>query len=214
MAYSTVIILISNSISLICIWLFFKLRKKPLTTEIQLYKCSIKKVLIVSLFGCSYCFISSLVLGMLPFPESMMESFQMSHDTLSLGNPFVNFISVAILGPVVEEVFFKGLIYTRLKEGMPTIVAAILSAIMFGVMHGEIIWILHAFIVGLVFVWIFEKTKSLWPCIVIHIVNNSISQLTENMPEASATVEWLILAISIVLMVGSVIYFRRVEREA
>lgn len=213
MAYSTVIILISNSISLICVWVLFKLRKKSLTTEIQLYKCSIKKVLIVTLFGCGYSFVSSWALGMIPFPESMMESFKMSHDTLSLGNPIVNFISVGILGPIVEEVFFRGLIYTRLKEGMSTIVAAILSAIMFGVMHGEIIWMLHAFVVGLVFVWVFEKTKSLLPCIVIHVVNNSISQLTENMPETSAAVEWLILAISIVLVVSSVICLGGLEKK-
>lgn len=213
MGYTTVVLLISNAISLIFIWLFFKVRKKRFTTELQLYKCSVKQMVTVALFGFGYSIVSSWILGMIPFPESMIESFEISHDALSLGNPFVNFMSVAILGPVVEEVFFRGLIYTRLKTGMPTVVAGILSAIIFGVMHGEIIWMLHAFVVGLVFVWVFEKTKSLLPCIVIHVVNNSISQLTENIPEISATAGWLILAISTVLLVGSVICLGKLEQQ-
>lgn len=206
LGYTTIITMLSNALSLIFILLFFRIRKTKLFAEVQLHRCSMKQILAVGLFGISFSYFFGWVIEIIPFPESLMDSFVASHDTLSMGNPFVNFISVAILAPIVEEVFFRGLIYTRLKAGMNIIVAAILSAIMFGVMHGEIIWILYAFVVGIMLVWVFETTNSLLPCIVIHIANNSLSQLTENMPDNSVGMEYVILIVSLIVLVVSTIW--------
>jgi len=211
MGYTTIITLLSNALSLIFILLFFRIRKKKLFAEVQLHKCSVKQILAVGLFGISFSYFSGWLIEIIPFPESMMDSFIASHDMLSMGNPFVNFISVAILAPIVEEVFFRGLIYTRLKAGMNMVVATILSAIMFGVMHGEIIWILYAFVVGIMLVWVFETTNSLLPCIVIHIANNSLSQLTENMPDNSVGMEYVILTVSLVVLVISTIWMIKIS---
>lgn len=87
---------------------------------------------------------------------------------------------------------------------MPTVIAAIFSAVIFGIMHGEIIWMLYTFAVGLMLVWVFEKTKSLLACIVVHAANNGLSQLTENIPENSVAMEYVILIVSLVILVVAV----------
>ena len=204
--YTTVILLISNVLSLVLVWLFFVIRKKRFTSEIQLHKCKAKQLLPVAVLGLGFAFGLNWMVEIIPFPESMMESFMTSHDTLSVGNPIINFISVAILTPIVEEVFFRGLIYTRLKSGMPTVIAAILSAALFGLMHGEIVWMIFAFGVGLVLVWVFERTQSLWGCIVVHAVNNGLSQLAESEINLPIGVEWILGVISVVLFVASAVY--------
>lgn len=206
MGYTTIITLLSNVLSLIFILLFFRIRKKKLFAEVQLHKCNIKHLLAVALLGLGFSNVLSWVIAIIPFPESLVESFTTSHDALSIGNPIINFISLVVLTPIVEEVFFRGLIYTRLKSGLPTVIAAIFSAVIFGVMHGEIIWMLYTFAVGLMLVWVFEKTKSLLACIVVHAANNGLSQLTENMPENSVAMEYIILIVSLIILVASTLY--------
>ena len=213
MGYTTIIVLVSNALSLLIIWFVFKIRKKRLLAEVQLHKCNIKHLVAVALLGLGFSNVWSWIIEIIPFPESLVESFTTSHAALSIGNPIINFISVVVLTPIVEEVFFRGLIYTRLKSGMPTVMAAIFSAVIFGVMHGEIIWMLYTFAVGLMLVWVFEKTKSLLACIVVHVVNNGLSQLTENTPQNSTAMEYIILIVSLIILVASTIYIIKTSNK-
>ena len=206
LSYTTVILLISNGLTLLFIWLFFKIREKSIVKEIGLRKCNWKLVLAAVVFGIGFTFGLSGLMEMIPFPDSLVESFTSSHDTLSTGNPIIGFVSVAIFAPVVEEVFFRGLIYTRLKQGMPKVVAAVISALMFGVMHGEVIWILYAFVVGLMLVWVFEKTNSLLACIMVHAANNGLTQLTENAPELPDGLSLAITVVSVIAVIVALVY--------
>lgn len=211
--YTTLITLISNILALAIIWLFFKIRKKKLSGEIQLNKCPVKSVLAAGLFGIGFGVVLNVLISIIPFSESMQNSFTDSYSALSAGNAVISFISVAILAPIVEEVFFRGLIYTRLKSGMNKIAAAVISSLLFGVMHGEIIWMLIGFMSGLALVWIFEKTRSLLGCIAVHIANNTLSQLTAGIEEIPDWASYTILGIAVILLIGTIIYFGSRKNE-
>lgn len=207
-AYATLIALITNALSLILIWLFFKLRKKKLFIEIGLHKCNFKLLLVTAVFGVSFSNIASVIVQMLPFPESMVKSFTESHAVLNEGNPIIGFIAVVFLAPITEEVFFRGLIYTRLKRGIHIIPAAIISSLLFGALHGEVIWIMITFLMGLMLVWVFERTKSLLPCIAVHALNNALAQITSYLADDSGIVEIIILGVCVFLLICSVVYIR------
>lgn len=211
--YTTFITLISNILALAIIWLFFKIRKKKLSGEIQLNKCPVKSVLAAGLFGIGFGVVLGALISIIPFSESMQNSFTDSYSALSAGNAVISIISVAILAPIVEEVFFRGLIYTRLKSGMNKITAAVISSLLFGVMHGEIIWMLIGFMSGLALVWIFEKTRSLLGCITVHIANNTLSQLEAGITEISDWASYTILGIAVILLIGTIIYFGSRKNE-
>lgn len=211
--YTTFITLISNILALAIIWLFFKIRKKKLSGEIQLNKCPVKSVLAAGLFGIGFGVVLGALISIIPFSESMQNSFTDSYSALSAGNAVISIISVAILAPIVEEVFFRGLIYTRLKSGMNKIAAAVISSLLFGVMHGEIIWMLIGFMSGLALVWIFEKTRSLLGCITVHIANNTLSQLTAGIEEIPDWASYTILGIAVILLIGTIIYFGSRKNE-
>lgn len=206
LGYTTILLLISNALTLLFIWLFFRIREKSIVKEIELRKCNWKLVLATVIFGVGFTFGMSWTVEIIPFPENLVESFTSSHNSLSAGNPIIDFISVAIFAPLVEEVFFRGLIYTRLKQGMPKVVAAVISALVFGVMHGEVIWMLYAFVVGLMLVWVFERTNSLLACIMVHAANNGLAQLTENAPELPDGLALVIMVASVAAVVVSAVY--------
>ncbi|MFH1715598.1 MAG: CPBP family intramembrane glutamic endopeptidase [Elusimicrobiota bacterium] len=90
----------------------------------------------------------------------------------------VNILSLiifsCIVGPVTEEIFFRGMIYPFLRKRSGIVLAAILSSLCFALMHFNIIIAPIIFITGLLFVYLYEKSGSLAPGIFIHILHNTV----------------------------------------
>ena len=84
---------------------------------------------------------------------------------------------IAILAPISEELFFRGMVYSGLRLRFSLWPAAILSGIIFGLPHaltGPLAAVVLAGL-GVALAWLYERTGSLWPCIFIHVINNSIA---------------------------------------
>ena len=84
------------------------------------------------------------------------------------------FISVVILPPIVEEMFFRGVIHNTLRQRFGFWITTLVSSAIFGVVHIAPIAILHAFIMGVFLAWVYERYDSLWPPILIHIIRNGM----------------------------------------
>ena len=85
-------------------------------------------------------------------------------------------IYACILGPIMEEVMFRGFLLKRARLfGDRT--AVIYTAVMFGLMHGNISQCLYATAIGLVFGYVAVKTNSIRYTILLHISVNSFSTL-------------------------------------
>lgn len=202
-------ILFADSVAVLFVWLFFLIRKKKIFHEIGLTKCSGKNIIAAVLFGAGISIVLGFVTDLLPFSEQMQESFQQNQAMLPSENTWINLLAIAFVGPIAEEVFFRGLVYTRLKAGMPVIVAAIISSALFGIVHGGLIWFVTAFLAGLALVWVFETTKSLYASIAVHIANNTVAQLTQSLSDTSDWISYLILAVCFVLFAGSAVYLAK-----
>ena len=81
---------------------------------------------------------------------------------------------VVILGPIVEEAFFRGFAYNAIKRKWGTSKAALLTAVVFAGLHGTLIGFLPIMALGLLLVYMYEKTGSLVSSITIHILHNGI----------------------------------------
>jgi membrane protease YdiL (CAAX protease family) len=82
-----------------------------------------------------------------------------------------------IAAPFAEELYFRGVIYRWLRDNFGPWIAAPTSALVFGALHGDIAIAGASFVIGLVLAWFYERTRSLWPSVLIHIANNSIKLL-------------------------------------
>jgi membrane protease YdiL (CAAX protease family) len=77
--------------------------------------------------------------------------------------------------PMAEELVFRGLVYRWLRVRWGVAPSAALSAVLFGVVHGQLEVGVGAFLVGIVLALAYERSQSLWPPIIIHAVQNSVS---------------------------------------
>ena len=84
------------------------------------------------------------------------------------------FITSLIIAPIYEELIFRGLIYDDTKKLFNVKIAALVSSILFGLMHfnGGYSQVIKAIISGLLSAYCYEKTKSLYACILLHSLNN------------------------------------------
>lgn len=96
---------------------------------------------------------------------------------LSLIDLICLLIIVAIIGPVIEEMVFRGLVfkYVRLKRGLGS--ALFLSSLAFAATHFIPVLIPVFFVMGYAFGVVAEGTKSLYPAIAIHAFNNALSTM-------------------------------------
>ena len=84
------------------------------------------------------------------------------------------FIQIAILPAIFEELFVrKGVFGILRKKG--AIFAVIVSALVFATIHMNISQFIFAFLVGIVFGIVREKTGKLYPTMILHFLNNGIA---------------------------------------
>lgn len=80
---------------------------------------------------------------------------------------------VGVFIPVLEEVAFRGVFYDWLARRLPWSVAVAMVSITFGLIHGFEL-ALPIMFVGVVLSWLRRRYQSLWPCILLHSLNNSL----------------------------------------
>lgn len=95
----------------------------------------------------------------------------LSVESKTLIENIVNIIAVSVIPPLVEEFLFRGIVLGKLRI-FGDAFALFLSSALFAIMHGNIVQIPFAFIVGLALAFLTIKTNSLLPAIVVHFIVN------------------------------------------
>ncbi len=86
----------------------------------------------------------------------------------------LQFITVALVPAFCEEFLFRGAILTNLLPfGRTT--AILVSSLLFAMMHQNAEQILYAFAAGILLGVIYERSGSIWSCVLLHLFNNFVS---------------------------------------
>ncbi len=80
-----------------------------------------------------------------------------------------------IVAPITEECCFRGFVYTILKRWSAPVIAAVFSALLFSVVHGSLAQAVPLFIFGLVQCVAYEKARSLWLPVAVHMIFNGLN---------------------------------------
>ncbi len=86
-------------------------------------------------------------------------------------------LTAVIAAPVMEEILFRGIIEDGFLKQYSPARSIVWSAVIFGVIHLIPAQALNACFLGLAFGWLYYRTRSLWLCMFLHFVNNSLSSL-------------------------------------
>lgn len=81
----------------------------------------------------------------------------------------------AIIAPILEEIIFRKIIFGSLYKRTNFFIAAVLSALLFGIIHSEPIHLLIYTSMGFVFAYLYVKTKRIIVPIIVHMTLNTIS---------------------------------------
>lgn len=81
---------------------------------------------------------------------------------------------VCIAAPIVEETVFRGVIYRWLRGVLPLGYAMALSAAVFAVAHAISVLFLPLMGLGILLAWIYERSRSLWPGVLVHALFNLV----------------------------------------
>jgi membrane protease YdiL (CAAX protease family) len=84
-------------------------------------------------------------------------------------------IFVIGVAPFVEEFFFRGFLYQSFRNEIGVWPAALISGMIFGGIHFKPEYFVPLSALGILLAWLFEKTGSLWPCIAVHALNNTLA---------------------------------------
>ena len=152
------------------------------------------------LAGISAIFISDTISKMTDFMPNWLES-----TFTNMEGTWMGVLAIAIVGPILEEMLFRGAITSVLLKAYTPKKAIIYSALIFGIFHINPAQILTAFLLGLLLAWLFYTTRSLIPGILIHILNNGLSvYFTRTYPEADTLADlmgWMPYGICLILAI-------------
>jgi uncharacterized protein len=92
-----------------------------------------------------------------------------------LTTPWPFFLTVTIVAPVVEETFFRGFVFAGLRARYHWAWAAVMSSALFAAAHLELTFFIPAFLLGFLFAFLYQKSNSVWPGMILHFVLNALA---------------------------------------
>lgn len=128
--------------------------------------------------GFGTCIILMLVVGLAAqiFPGAFV-NYQKLMENLDVSTSALTVYYVMLLGPVAEELIFRGVILDRLRPAFPFWIANVIQAALFGIFHMNLIQGLYAFALGTILGMVAEVAGTVAASMITHIIFNSTSTL-------------------------------------
>jgi hypothetical protein len=172
-AYSVGIIAIQGLAMLVAVWAAGLLRRRYTWADIGLTRPS--RGWIAASVGLFFALRAAVILVAALLAQLGITSMQpqaIAPEGFTWVGAIGMLVFAGVVVPVAEEIFFRGVLYRWLRDKWGVAVGAIVSGLVFGIAHLEPATAIPAAIMGVTLALVFEKSKSLWPSILIHILNN------------------------------------------
>ena len=148
----------------------------------------ILKLAAVILLAYSASAFFNIVLGLIPW-QQWFEQKVTPDETVYYAIPlWARMICYEMIAPIAEELLFRQVLYTRIKKIVPVWIAVLVSALFFGIYHGNLVQGLYAFIMGALLALVYEWTKSFAAPVLFHMVANHVSDICYEVEEVGNVV--------------------------
>lgn len=91
-----------------------------------------------------------------------------------LSSPWWLLVAGIVVAPVVEEIFFRGFVFAGLAKRYGWRAAAVGSSILFALIHFQPLAMPSIFVLGLVFAYLYYRSRSIWPAVLMHVATNAL----------------------------------------
>lgn len=171
--------ILRSTIIYICIFIpviVYSVKKGEFTTAAFGFKrIKISTIFLTILLAivCSPMYMFANVLSQLVVPNVLVQNL----DNIIGNNAGASFIAVALMAPICEEIICRGFFHNRLSKVLPFGVAAVVSGIMFGLLHLNLNQFCYALVLGVVFAYVNRASGSIFTSMIIHMAINGSNML-------------------------------------
>ncbi|MCD8301050.1 MAG: CPBP family intramembrane metalloprotease [Clostridiales bacterium] len=137
---------------------------------------SFHTIMSILFLGIGLQYVTTLVANVTAyFKPDWLSAYQKLVSNAGYGNPTVTIVIYSIVvAPILEETIFRGLIFRYARIAFPFWIANIWQALLFGVMHGNFLQGIYAFVMGLILGFIAHRGRGIKYSIPVHIIFNVI----------------------------------------
>lgn len=174
--------LISYTLSMIAtIWYAARLSKKeqPASFELGFNKIQLWLIPVLIITTVALTVGLERVSTIVPMPDSIAKFFE---DLFK--NDIFSILMISVAAPILEETLCRGIVLKGLLQNYPPRQAILYSALFFALIHLNPWQSLPAFFAGLFLGWVYYKTRSVIPGIIVHAVSNTTFVLFMFLPKA------------------------------
>jgi membrane protease YdiL (CAAX protease family) len=179
---------------------------------------------VIVLFAVGYPLVVQVAMAthyILPMPEFLAQLFEELLGTQ--GQALAALVLLTIIAPLAEEFICRGWLMPALLERWTSAGAVTFTALIFGLIHLNPWQFFYAFYLGAWLGWVYVRTRSIWPCVAGHAVNNGLAWLaslldpgTGETPESNVEspefVPWPIVMLSLAAVTICAVWLWRVTR--
>ena len=91
----------------------------------------------------------------------------------------VGLLLYGVISPFVEELVFRGFLYGRMRVYMPKNGAVLVSALLFGIYHGNMVQGIYGFLMGILFTLAYDRYKNFYLSVIMHVIVNLVGYFVQ-----------------------------------
>lgn len=203
-----------------CLWFYGRDRAARkiggLVSSQKPWKLKVPEILLFLGMGAAFSQFANMLVGLL---QSLLnyQEYQETMDQMTEGKSlWFLILCMGIIAPLAEEIVFRWLIYLRLRDYMRMGAAAVISGLIFGIYHGNLVQAVYASMLGMLFAYFLDISGSLWSSVLLHMGANIWSLLSPDLyawiiDKNPGYVLALLFVLLAVLIFGYSYFVRRVQ---
>lgn len=160
--------------ALICIPIYYKMYQEDCRTVKETKRnvpITNKDIAAIAVSGAALALAMNNIISLTPLPQ-LFPGYESTNEVIYGGGFLLQILTAGIFACIVEELSMRGIVYLRMKRYWGKKSAMILSALVFGLYHLNVVQAVYAFVLGLFFVWLYERYESLWASCIGHMSAN------------------------------------------
>ena len=204
-----------------CLYLYKKDRCKRvyggiIPKDASAWRLRVPEICLVLLMGAAFSQFANMLVAILQTTLNYQQ-YQETMDQMTSGKSlWFLLLCMGVIAPLAEEIVFRWLIYLRLRDYLPMAGAAVISGLIFGIYHGNLVQAVYAGILGMIFACFLEITGDIKTSVLLHMGANIWSLLSTYLTTwfldgRTSGILVMLLVLLLAMVMGSGYFLRRSE---
>lgn len=201
---------------LLCIgilFLIFLTTNDGLIKRCKFKKFSTKKLPVILSLTIGLTFITVTIVGLIQKFINVTSYTSIVNDFSSVHSSIIYFLICIIACPIMEEIVFRGCIFSVLKRNMNIVIALIIQALIFAIVHENIVQSSYVFFLGLVLGFVFIYAGSLLGNIICHITFNLFGMVLLPLLASLYYNPIIYIIIGVILIIFSLYLYKKEQKN-